>query len=133
MKPMLGNVLISHLAWAYGGFGSAARAAMNAPRGVFHTQKSAADLFEAFVGAVAQDQPDGFSRLMRWLRAIMISGALPSLADDARKHMEGEAGWRNIRSCRMQEEIGSRLGKRGRDEEEPRSEEGRAAVVRRRI
>lgn len=96
-QRLIGNTFLSRLAWAYGGFGSIARAEMERPGGVFLTQKASADLVEAFVGAVTLDRPDGHAVIVTWFRMILTSGALPSIATDAEVHLKGEAQWRTIR------------------------------------
>lgn len=91
MRPMIGKHLLSHLAWAYGGFGESALASMELPNRVFRTQKAGVSgSVEAFVGALLQDTPDGLHLVVRWFRAMMTSGALPTVRPDAEKHITDE-------------------------------------------
>lgn len=82
-EPLVMNSTMSHICWAYGGFGDSARACMTHPTGIFRNQKSSADLFEAFVGALSQDGPDGEARLLDWLRAMLKAGVFLTLRSEA--------------------------------------------------
>lgn len=87
---LISNLLLSHFAWAYGGFGDIARATMALPEGVFINQKATADLLEAFVGAVMQESPNAFYTIVRWFRDVLTSGALPSVLPSADQHIVDE-------------------------------------------
>ena len=100
---MIGNHLISHLSWAYGGFSATARDLMEPSGSVYRVQKASGDLFEAFVGALVQDSRDGLHLLVRWIRDMITSGALPSIGPEALRLIE-------LEKHRTQ------LGKRGYDQ-----------------
>lgn len=61
MRPMIGKHLLSHLAWAYGGFGESALASMELPNSVFRTQKASADLSRRLSAPCCRIRPMGFT------------------------------------------------------------------------